>query len=225
MFNLELEPGKSNFGELKRCINKLKDLLQNGIERQDTRDIFNSTSLEMAKENLIRSPELIEVLRKETTKYEQIRSKVAELEKLLNSHQDEEKLLEQFIEALYTKTIYKKGAQFVYDHDAEEDAWEPFVSLMKVNKFYEYVMFEAMRVLDSKRLALLQRKASKRGEQMTGAQDISELLGTLKEMAAAYQESKSALDYDRNEYANGEEMYRFYKQVATKVSDILKTLK
>ncbi|MFC3767453.1 tubulin-like doman-containing protein [Paenibacillus sp. GCM10012303] len=223
-YPMQLEGGKINFGELKRCIAGLKELLQNGIERVETKDIFNSTSEEMAKENLVRSPEMIERLRKEVAKYEQIRAKIAELETLLNSHQDEEKLLDRFIEAMYTKTIMKRGAQYVYDHDADEETWEPFVNLMKVNKFYEFVIFEQMRGLDAKRQALLQRKASKRSEQMTASDDISGLVAALKEMAAAYQESKSALDYDRGDYANGEEMYRFYKQVAAKVSDMLRTV-
>lgn len=224
-FSLQLDAPKPNFGELKRCIAGLKELLQNGIEREDTKDIFNSTSEELAKENLIRSPELLARLRQEVSKYEQIKSKVAELETLLNAHQDEEKLLDGFIEAMYTKTIAKRGAQFVYDHDADEEAWEPFVNLIKVNKFYEYVIFEQVRGLDAKRQSLLQRKASRRAGQLTASDDISGLMATLQEMAAAYQEGKSALDYDRNDFANGEDMYRFYKQVSTKVSDMLRTLK
>lgn len=224
-FPMQLDAQKPNFGELKRCIAALKELLQGGMEREETKDVFNSISEEMAKENLIRSPELLDRLRREVAKYEQIASKVAELEAVLNSHQDEEKLLDRFIEAMYTKTIAKRGAQYVYDHDADEDAWEPFVNLIKVNKFYEYVIFEQVRGLDAKRQSLLQRKAAKRSEQLTASDDISGLVATLKEMADAYQEAKSSLDYDRNEYVNGEDMYRFYKQVATKVNDMLKTIK
>ncbi|TNJ56107.1 hypothetical protein FE784_39100 [Paenibacillus hemerocallicola] len=224
-FPMQLDAPKPNFGELKRCIAALKELLQNGIERVETKDIFNSISEEMAKENLIRSPELMERLRKETAKYEQIRAKAAELEAVLNAHQDEEKLLDRFIEAMYTRTIVKRGAQYVYDHDADEEAWDPFVNLIKVNKFYEYVIFEQVRGLDGKRQSLLQRKAARRSEQMTASDDISALVDNLKQMAEAYQEAKSSLDYDRNEFVNGEEMYRFYKQVAAKVNDMLKTIK
>lgn len=224
-FQMQLDAPKPNFGELKRCIAALKELLQGGIERIETKDIFNSISEEMAKENLIRSPELMERLRKETAKYEQIRAKAAELEAVLNAHQDEEKLLDRFIEAMYTRTIVKRGAQYVYDHDADEEAWDPFVNLIKVNKFYEYVIFEQVRGLDGKRQSLLQRKAARRSEQMTASDDISALVDNLKQMAEAYQEAKSSLDYDRNEYVNGEDMYRFYKQVAAKVNDMLKTIK
>jgi hypothetical protein len=224
-FNLKLDSEKPNFGEVKRCVDQLKNLLQNGLERVGTRDIFGSINVEMARENLIRSPELLEGIRKEITKYEQIQSKIAELESLSNTLIDREKLIDQFIEAMYTQTIYKKGAQFVYDHDADEDAWEPLVNLTKINKFVEYVIFEQVRGLDSKKQGLLQRKSAKRGAQMASTDDISGLLSSLKEMAASYQEGKAALDFDRNEWANGEDMYSFYKQVSAKVSDMIKTLK
>lgn len=223
-FAMQLDGPKPNFGEMKRCIAALKELLGGGMERTATKDIFNSVSEEMAKENLIRSPELLERLREEVAKYERIGAHIVELEAVLNAHQDEEKLLATFIEAMYTKTIVKRGAQFVYDHEADEEAWEPFVNLMKVNKFYEYVVFERVRDLDAKRQAQLARKAAKRSEQMTASADISALVANLKEMAEAYREAKSSLDYDRNEYVNGEDMYRFYKQVAAKVSDMLKTI-
>ncbi|MBP1992472.1 tubulin-like doman-containing protein [Paenibacillus eucommiae] len=224
-YNLQLGSERPNLGELKRCIDELNGLVRNGLEREAVRDIFGSVNEEMARENLIRSPELLEAMRKEVAKYEQIQNKIAELEAVTNSHQDGERLLDQFIEAMYTKTIYKKGAQFVYDHDADEDAWEPLVNLTKVNKFVEYAIFEQIRKLDNRKLGLLQRKSSKRGELMASSDDIAGLLNNLMEMAAIYQEGKSALDYDRNEWTNGEDMYSFYKQISVKVSDMLRTLK
>jgi len=35
---------------------------------------------------------------------------------------------------------------------------------------------------------------------------------------------KNDLEYDRDEYVNGEEMYQFYKKVWSKVNDMRKTL-
>lgn len=223
-YALKSDGDKPNFGELKRCISALRGLLRDGLEREQTRDIFNSINEERAKDNLIRSPLLTQRLRTEVAAYEQILAKAEELERLLDAHQSEEKLLDRFIEALYTKTIVKRGAQYVYDHDADEEAWEPFVNLIKVNKFYEYVLFERVRALDPKRQALLARKAERRSERMTASEDISELVDTLRRMAESYGEAKAQLDYDRDEHPNGEDMYRFYKLVAGKVNDVLKTV-
>jgi len=96
---------------------------------------------------------------------------------------------------------------------------------MQTNKFVEYEIYSKMRALDAKRLSLLQRKSSRRSQEMTASEDISGLVETLRGMAASYQEAKSALDYDRSEYAAGEDMYQFYKLVASKVNDMVKSLK
>ncbi|GAA3402216.1 tubulin-like doman-containing protein [Paenibacillus hodogayensis] len=224
-FQLQLDGAKPNFGELKRCITELKRLLAGGLKRVETRSIFNSVNEQMAKDNLIRTPGLLVQLRQEVAKYERIGGKIAELETVLNAHQDEERLLDRYLEAMYTRTIVKRGAQYVYDHDADEDTWEPFVNLIKVNKFVEFAIFEKVRALDAKRQALLVRKAGKRSEQLTASEDIAELVSSLKELADGYRDAKAALDYDRNDYVNGEDMYRFYQQAAAKANDMLRTLK
>jgi len=224
-YNLQLSSQKPNLGELQRCVNELKSLLEQGLPVDGVKDIFGSIHEELAKENLIRSPELLKRVREEARKYDAIASKIAELETLLGAHKDEEKLMQLFIEAMYTGTIAKKGALYVYDHDAEEDPWEPFVNLMQTNKFVEYGIYGKIRALDEKKRSLLQRKAAKRVQQLTSSADIGGLVDTLKTMAENYAEAKSALDYDRIEWENGEDMYQFYKLVSGKVSDIVRSLR
>lgn len=48
-------------------------------------------------------------MREELAKYEALTAKAAELEALLHQYIDEDKWLDQFIEALYTDTITKKA--------------------------------------------------------------------------------------------------------------------
>ncbi|GIP32006.1 tubulin-like doman-containing protein [Paenibacillus sp. J2TS4] len=225
MYPMQLTDARPNLGEIKRCVTDLKSLMEGGLEADGAKDIFGSVNEELAKDNLIRSPDLLGRVREELRKYGQIDRKIEELEQVLSAHQDEEKFVQQFIEGMYTGTIIRKGALYVYDHDAEEDPWEPFVNLMQTGKFPEYEIYSKIRALDAKRLALLQRKSSKRSQQLTASEDIGSLLTKLEEMAGAYQDAKSALDYDRGEYVNGEDMYQFYKQVSGKVNDILRSLK
>lgn len=223
-FHIQLDAPKPNLGELNRCLSKLKALLETGLERVAVRDIFNSTTLELAKENLIRSPELIDSLRLELEKYAGIEAWIAKLESVLKEQQGEEELQSQFMEAMYTRTIVKKGAQYVYDHDPDEEAWEPLVNLIKVNRFVEFYIYQRLRGLDGKKRALLHRKAARRGEQLVASEDLSGLIGTLREMAAAYQETRSDLELSKGDYANGEELYHFYQQMAIRVNDTLKSL-
>ncbi|WP_047151074.1 tubulin-like doman-containing protein [Aneurinibacillus tyrosinisolvens] len=224
-YNMQLDQMKPNLAEVKKCTSELKALLNGGLEREGVRDIFGSVNEEMAKENLIRSPELVALVRQEVRKYEEIRQKAEELEKVLASFEGEDELFEQFIEAMYTGSICKKGALYVYDKDADEDAWEPFVNLTKTNQFIEYAIFEQFRNLDAKRMNTLRKKSSRRNAELTASEDVNGLVATIEELAAAFQENKSALDYDRDEIVNGEEMYHFYKQVSGKVNAMVKTLK
>ncbi|MCC8433290.1 tubulin-like doman-containing protein [Brevibacillus sp. M2.1A] len=211
-------------GEIKRVLVELKGFMRDGLEQEFTRDVFGSINEEMAKENLIRYPEQIRLIEQEVSKYEEIEAKIQELEQIVGAIKDEEELVTRFIEALYTGTICKRGALYVYDKDEEEDAWEPFINLMKVNKHVEFAIYEKFRALDHKSMATIQRKAAKRSDAMTSAEDTQQLLAKLEEIATAFQETKNDLEYDRDEYVNGEELFQFYKKVWSKVNDMRKTL-
>ncbi|AEI39492.1 tubulin-like doman-containing protein [Paenibacillus mucilaginosus] len=224
-YQLGLGAARPNLGEVKRAVQDLRGLVENGLEPDAVKDIYGSVSEEMAKENLIRSPELLKRVREEIAKYRGLQAKIDELEAVLNAHQDEEKFISLFIESLYTGTITKRGALYVYDHDPEEDPWEPFVNLMQGSKFPDYEIYSKLRGLDPKRLSLLQRKASRRGGEVTASEDVTPLVDKLKGMSAAYLDAKAMLDYDRGEYVNGEELYQFYKQVAGRVNDMVRSLK
>ncbi|AZK44997.1 tubulin-like doman-containing protein [Paenibacillus lentus] len=224
-YDMRLEAPKPNLGEVKRAVVELRRLLAEGLPQEGDKDIFGSINEELAKENLIRSPELIARVRQEIAKYDEIAAMAAKLDAVLEQHQDEEKWLEQFIEALYTETITKKGALYVYDRDPEEEAWEPFANLMKSRNYVEYEVFTHFRGLDEKNRSVLMRKAARRDAELTATEDIQPLLQTLDELAERFQEGRDSLEYEKVELANGEEMYQFYKQVATKLNDIRRRLK
>ncbi|WP_040951454.1 tubulin-like doman-containing protein [Gorillibacterium massiliense] len=224
-YNMQLDLPKPNLGEVKKAIAGLKELLAGGLEKETVRDIFNSTDREQAMESLIRYPDLFDSVRRENAKYGRIAAEIARYERILAKFQDEEHLLGLFIEAMYTGTIVKKGAQYVYDVDAEEESWEPFVNLLRANKFTDYAIYDKLRSLDPKKAAQVERKAAKRSEKLTSDENITPLIAQLESMVAAYQEAKGSLDYDREELVNGEEMYRFYRQAVIKVNDMLSTLR
>ncbi|CAM4481880.1 MAG: tubulin-like doman-containing protein [Paenibacillus macerans] len=224
-YDMRLEAAKPNLGEVKRAAVELKRLLAEGLPQESVKDIFGSINEEMAKENLIRSPQLTAAVRQEIAKYDEIAAMAAKLDAVLEQHQDEEKWLEQFIEALYTGTVTKKGALYVYDRDPEEEAWEPFANLMKSQNYVEYEVFVHFRGLDEKSHSTLMRKASRRAAELTASENIDPLLQTLDELAARFLEGRDSLEYERAALANGDEMYQFYKQVAAKLNDIRRRLK
>ncbi|KQO18580.1 tubulin-like doman-containing protein [Paenibacillus sp. Leaf72] len=224
-YNMEASAAKPNLGEVKRAVIELRRLLAEGLAPDGVKDIFGSLNEDLAQENLIRSPELLARVREELAKYDAISDKVAELEKLLSLHQDEEKWLDQFIEALYTETIVKKGALYVYDRDPEEEAWAPFANLMKSSSFVEHEVFESFRGLDEKNRAALLRKASRRVTDLTATEDTKLLVHKLDELFSAFLDARDRLEYERIELANGEDLYQFYKQMTSKLNDIRRKLK
>lgn len=224
-YDMQLHASKPNLGEVQRARAELRRMLDEGLVQESTKDIFGSINEEMAQENLIRSPQLITRVREEIAKYEAILAKVTELEKVLSQFQGEEKLQDQFIEAFYTGTICKKGALYVYDRDAEEEAWEPFANLMKSQDFVEFEIFEQFRQLDEKNRSILMRKASRRSTEMTASEDITPLLSKLEELYEVFLDARDRLEYEKIELANGEEAYQFYKQMTSKLYAIRRKLK
>ncbi|MFW5435952.1 tubulin-like doman-containing protein [Paenibacillus apiarius] len=224
-YDLQLQAAKPNLGEVKRAYLDLKRMLEDGLEQEGAKDIFGSISEELAKENLIRSPELILRMREELAKYDAIRAKASEFEELIGQHQDEEKWQDQFIEALYTGTICKKGALYVYDREAEEEAWEPFANLVKSRDYVEFEVFESLRKLNEKQRSTLLRKAARRSAELTASEDLTPLLTKLDELYEAFLEARERLEYEKIELTNGEDAYQFYKQLTTKLNAIRRKLK
>ncbi|GAB6992216.1 tubulin-like doman-containing protein [Paenibacillus pini] len=224
-YDMQLNATKPNLGEVKRAVIELKRLLSEGLAQEKVKDIFGSINEDLAKENLIRSPELITRVRQELAKYNAIAARASELELLIGQYQDDEKWLDQFIEALYTGTITKKGALYVYDRDAEEEAWEPFANVMKSVHYVEYEVFKHFRQLDEKSRSTLLRKASRRDNELTASEDIVPLLSKLEELSQNFLEARDRLEYEKVELADGEETHQFYKAMSSKFNDIRRKLK
>lgn len=108
-FDMQLQSTRPNLGEVKKAVDELKSLREKGLEREGIKDIFGSINKDMAQENLIRSPQLISRVRVELSKYAELTAKAAELEGVLHQYLDEDKWMDQFIEALYTDSIIKKA--------------------------------------------------------------------------------------------------------------------
>jgi hypothetical protein len=223
-FDMMLDSNKPNLGEIKKCSQELSRILNEQLPSQTKRDIFNSSSEELAIENFIRMPKLISQVRKEVEKYVSIEETMIELNEFLKNLHDEEESIQKFIEIMYTGTITKKGALYVYDHDSEEDSWAPFINLTKVTSFIEYEIYQSYRNLDAKHKALIEIKAEKRNNEMSVSDDVGLLTSRLGAMSNAALEAKSKLEYDRKEYVAGESMYSFYKQMLEKTNSLVKVI-
>lgn len=212
--------GKPNFTLISKCLQELKTMLETGLEIDYRKSIFDSHTEEFAKENFIRSPQLIKLMEEELVKYDCIKKKINELEMLLSTLEHESKLLDTFIEILYTNTIIKKGALYVYDKEIDEDAMEPFVNLMEVKKYPEHVLFSNFAKLDEKRKLILTKKNEKRKKLLLSSGDTTALVSMLNEFENIFSKRKEVLDYEFNEIPDGDKIYEFYKRVLIMIKDI-----
>ena len=65
-YDMRLTSTTPNLGEVKRAVIELKRLQSEGLPRVGVKDIFGSINEDMAKENLVRSPQLIARVRRGT---------------------------------------------------------------------------------------------------------------------------------------------------------------
>jgi hypothetical protein len=216
---------KATLGKLKRTLSELEEMVAGNLEKDGESDIFGSTSLELAKENFIRSPKLIERIKEEVKKFSHIQEKVNEIRNFLDSQKDREAALNQFIEAIYTRTIRKRGALYVFDIEMEENSWEPLVNLMKTTEFVDYELFQSFTKLSPKQHDQLTKKSLLRSQDLINQEGAAGLIWALEEMAATYQKEKETLDYNYQDHPNGEELYEFYKEMLNKVTNMLRQLK
>ncbi|OCA88077.1 hypothetical protein A8F94_09670 [Bacillus sp. FJAT-27225] len=228
LFESNIDPKqleKTSIGELKRFVRQLQDLFNGGLAKEPATDIFGSINEMMAKENFIRSPRLVDRMKEEVKKYRALEELIATLSAYIDSQRSREQLLKEYIEAMYTKTIQKKGALYVYDKELEEDPWEPFANIMSNPEFVEYEVFKSFQLLNEQRKTALVRKAARRRDELTQSEDATELIATLQELASAFERNKGKLDYERDDYMEGEDMYTFYKDTMITLNNMLTSLK
>ena len=223
-YSLKMKDGNPNFSEIIKCLKDLKSLKENGLEIEAVRNIFESYNEEFAKENLIRTPQLVLQVEDEVRKIGSIANKIKELEKLLKTVDDENKVLDSFIEALYTNTVMKKGALYVYDKDLTEDPMEPFVDLTSVKKYPEYVLFKAVTGLNEKQKQNVARKTEKRKKLLLSSEDTKPFLEKFNELEDSFTKRKEALDIEKDEITDGNNIYNFYKKVLISVKAIKENL-
>lgn len=223
-YNLVLPNEQPNFSEMKRCLTDLKNIMAAGIEEEGRRDIFSSFDKERAFVNLTRSPELIKLLRIELKKYEGIQDKIESLNSVFEAMENKDKVLEQFIEVMYTDTIYKKGAQYVFDNEKEEDGCESLINLLRVKKYFEYEIFNRFTGLDEKKKALIMRRAEKKSDELSSSEDISGLLGKVNSLMEICSACKEELEFTKDELINGTEIYDFYKNMLAKLNELRKNI-
>ncbi|MEN6314207.1 MAG: tubulin-like doman-containing protein [Clostridiaceae bacterium] len=223
-YTLKAKDGNPNFPGIIKCLKDMKTLMENGFEIVTLRNIFDSYNEEFAKENFIRTPKLIFQVEDEVKKYEGLAAKIKEYEDMIKIVDEENRVLENFIEALYTDTITKKGALYVYDKDLTEDPMEAFVDLTSTRLYPEYSLFKAFTALHEKQKQIIIRKTDKRKKLLLASDDTKALVDKLSELESIFTKRKETLDIEQDELVDGFNIYNFYKKVLLSLKAIKENL-
>ena len=119
-----------------------------------------------------------------------------------------------FLRILFGEAIVKKGALYIYNKAVEEDPWEPFVNLMDNSEYPEFTIFSKYKELPDTKKEILIKKA-KSNEQ---AYPDGKLLEVLQKWQGIFSTRKEAIDIDRWNFENGDEIYSFYKDGLNRIN-------
>lgn len=221
----EIDFARPNFTNIKRALSDFEGQLTNGLSgEKEVLSIMNSYTEELACSGIMRYPRQMQLLKEELKKVEAIEAYVAKLKEAIQGAEEAEKNIENFVKAIYTKTVYKKGALYIYDKDEEEELYDPLLNVMDINKYAEYELYKRFTAMTGKFKEVMLRKSEKRVRALTQSEDISELMGRLENILEVYGERREEIEDEVHEIVNGREIYDFYRDILGYTKELKKKL-
>lgn len=221
----EIDLNKPNFTQIKKALADFREQVLEGLKgHKETKAIMNSYSEELAFAGMIRYPKQRQILKEELKKYEALEAYIAKLEEAITLAEAGKKNIENFVKAIYTKTIYKKGALYLYDKDIDEELYDPLLNVMDIDKYAEYELYKRFTEQTGKFKEVMLRKSDKRVRALTQSEDISELIDRLDLILDNFGERREEIEDEVHELVNGREIYDFYKDILAYTKELKKKL-
>ncbi|MBV7273139.1 tubulin-like doman-containing protein [Clostridiaceae bacterium UIB06] len=229
-YSINLESDIPNISEIKKAIVDINKILDNGfipIENSDMQRyyIFESSNEEKAKNNLIRTPELTKLVREEVEKYEELIGKRNELEKVIKDMSKAEMNIDNFLRALYTNTIVKKGLFYVYNGGEESKvSIEPFINALKQKEYQHEAIFRKYVALDERERVIVDKTSDKKLEQLSMEEGVETLILNVSTLLENIKDIVEELDTRKYQLINGDELFAFYSDMLLRVQEVKKQL-
>ncbi len=216
---------KPNFTSIQKALQDFEGQLVNGLKgEKEVLSIMNSYSEELAFAGIMRYPYQRQILKEEIQKHEAVEAYISKLKEAIERAKEEEENIESFVKALYTKTLYKKGALYLYDKDEEEELYDPLLNVMDINKYAEYELYKRYTQLTGKLKEVMKRKSERRVKALTQSEDISELMERLDGILSIYGERREEIEDEVHEVVDGRAIYDFYRDILGYTKELKKKL-
>ncbi|AZV55580.1 tubulin-like doman-containing protein [Clostridium sp. AWRP] len=229
-YNIDMKGDKINIGEAKRAIGDMNKLIQDKLTPVQDSDsqkyyIYESSSSEKAKIDLIRTPELTELVKKEVEKYEKIIDKKKELENVISNLSKAEANVDSFLRALYTETIIKKGLLYVYNgsEDSKVDI-EPFINVLKQKEYQYKAIFDKYETLDKGEKTIVDKTSDRKLEQLSTGDGVEILKSKVSSIIEEVKSSAGELETRKYQMVEGDELYAFYTDILSRLQEVQKLL-
>lgn len=232
-YDLGISDGqKPNLKEISICIDELRKIIKQKtfepVEFSDSQKyyIFDSRDEDSAVEGFINSYRLIKLVKEEVKKYTRTEQLADKLQRRADCINNNVKLINTFIQALYTDTIRKKGMVYIYDKDdGEKKNIEPFLNIMKQNEYVEFYIFKKYAQLETRKRAFIDIKADNRFNRLAIDEEGTQLIyKKLAKMSKEYNKNVKQLEYRKTELENGQEIYEFYEVLLEKAEELRNNL-
>jgi hypothetical protein len=229
-YKLDLEKDTPNIGEIRKAIEHIKRILDKGltpIENDDMQKyyIFESSNEEKAKNNLIRTPELTMVVKSEVEKYEKLIAKKNELENKIRDLSKAEMDIDNFLRALYTDTIVKKGLFYVYNGGEDSKVnMDPFINTLKQKEYQQEAIFRKYLSIDERERMIVDKTSDKRLEQLSMEDGVKTLTSNIGILLDNIKAAVEELDTRRYQLINGDELFAFYSDILLRLQEVKRQL-
>ncbi|MCL1884725.1 MAG: hypothetical protein FWF81_13360 [Defluviitaleaceae bacterium] len=170
---------------------------------------LTGTTREEAEEFFLRCPNLIA----------QVKSANASCTKISEAD-SENQLTDEFLRVLVCEAIVKRGAQYLYEKELEDDPWPPFVNLIDNADYPEFAMYNKYKDLENNRKKALKSKA--KAHEDTWPDD--KLIISLKKWQGKIAIRKNQLDNEMWKWPNGKNMYAFYRNALLRLNTQISAL-
>ncbi|APM39107.1 tubulin-like doman-containing protein [Clostridium kluyveri] len=229
-YSIDMQEDTPNIGEIKRAITDIEKLLKEGITPVENHDmqkyyIFESSDEERAQNNLIRTPELTRLLLQEVEKYEAIMAKKEELESTIEGLSKAQADMDNFLRALYTDTIVKKGVFYIYNgRDDSKVSIEPFINTLKEKEYHHEAVFKKYASLDERDKVIIDVTSDRRLENLSMEEDTKTLILNIDTLLETFKECIRELDIRKYQLVNGDELFAFYNEMLSRLQEVRKQL-
>jgi hypothetical protein len=151
--------------------------------------------------------------------------KKEELEGIIEGLSKVQKDRDNFLRALYTDTIVKKGVFYIYNGGEDSKvSIEPFINTLKEKEYQHEALFKKYASLDERDKVIIDVTSDRRLENLSMEEGTKTLILNIDALLENFKDCIEELDIRRYQLVNGDELFTFYNEMLPRLKEVRKQL-